>query len=133
MPRLLSHILEHLGFPEEQRIERRISCTQVLSTERSLFMPISFVLQQQDQEDVPDEVAEDPPRGDDPVPEVEVEVERSPVSDLSPPSPPLPSSAPAPADIAGPSYTAQQSPKHIHISSRGLVAVMDAVCALATT
>ena len=33
MPRLLSQVLEHLGFPEEPRIERRISCTQVLSTE----------------------------------------------------------------------------------------------------
>ena len=101
--------------------------------ERSLSMPISFVLQQQDQEEVPDEVAEDPPRGEDPVPEVEVEVERSPVPDLSPPSPPPPLSALAPADIAGPSYTAQQSSEHIHISSRELAAVMDDVCALATT
>ena len=42
MPRLLSQVLEHLGFPEEPRIERRISCTQVLSTERSLYMPLSF-------------------------------------------------------------------------------------------
>ena len=107
MPRLLSQVLEHLGFPEEPRIERRISCTQVLSTERSLSMPISIVLQQQDQEDVADEVAEDPPRGEDLVPEVEVEVERGPVPDLSPPSPPPPPSAPAPADTAGPSYTAQ--------------------------
>ena len=60
-------------------------------------------------------------------------MERSPVPDLSPPSPPPPPSTPAPADIAGPSYTAQQSPEHIHISSRELVVVMDAVCALATT
>ena len=45
MLRLLSQVLEHLGFPEEPRIERRISCTQVLSMERSLTMPISFVLQ----------------------------------------------------------------------------------------
>ena len=45
MSRLLSQVLEHLGFPEEPCIERRISCTQVLSTERSLYMPISFVLQ----------------------------------------------------------------------------------------
>ena len=45
MPRLLSQVLEHLGFPEEPRIERRIRCTQVLSMERSLTMPISFVLQ----------------------------------------------------------------------------------------
>ena len=46
MPRLLSQVLEHLLFPEEPRIERRIRCTQVISMERSLTMPISFVLQQ---------------------------------------------------------------------------------------
>ena len=106
MPRLLSQVLEHLGFPEEPRIERRIRCPQVLSKERSLTMPISFLLQRQDQEKVPDEVAEDPPRGDDPVPEVEVEVGRSPVPDSSPSTPPPPPSAPAPADTPGPSYTA---------------------------
>ena len=133
MSRLLSHVLEHLGFPEEPRIKRRISCTQVLSMDRSLTMPISFVLQQQDQEEVPDEIAEDPPRGEDPVHEVEVEVERSPVHDLSPPSPPLPPSAPDPADTAGPSSTAHHSSKHVQVSSRELAAVMDAVCALATT
>ena len=131
MPRLLSQVLEHLGFPEEPRIERRISCTQVLSTERSLYMPISIVLQQQDEEEVVDEVVEDPPRGEDPIPDVEVEVERSQVTDLSPPSPPP--SAPAPADTAGPSNTAQQSLEHIHVSSREHAAVMDTVCVLATT
>ena len=76
-------------------------------------------------------MAEDPSRGEDPIPDVEVEVERSPVQDLSPPSPPP--SAPAPADIAGTSYTVQQSPEHIHVSYRELAAVMDVVCALATT
>ena len=76
-------------------------------------------------------MAKDPPRGEDPVPEVEVEVERSPVPDLSPPSPPP--VAPAPVDTTGPSYTAQQSPEHTHVSSRELAAVMDVVCALATT
>ena len=133
MSRLLSQVLEHLGFPEEPRIERRISCTQVLSMERSLTMPISFVLQQQDQEEVPDEIAEDPPRGEDPVPEVEVEVERSLVHDLSPPSPTPPHSTPAPANTAGPSFTAQHSPEHVQVSSRELAAVMDVVCSLATT
>ena len=137
MPRLLSQVLEHLGFPEEPRIERRISCTQVLSTERSLYMPIYIVHQQQDQEEVAEEiaeeVAEDPPRGEDPVPEVEVEVEKSLVPDLSPPSPPPPPSATAPADTISPSYTAQQSPEHIHVNSKELAAVMNAVCALATT
>ena len=52
-------------------------------------------------------------------------MEKSPVPDLSPPSPPPPPSAPAPADTVGPSHTVQQSPE--------LVAVMDAVCSLATT
>ena len=46
MPPLLGQVLEHLGFLEEPHIERRISCTQVLSTKRSLYMPISIVLQQ---------------------------------------------------------------------------------------
>ena len=129
MPRLLSQVLEHLGFPEEPRIERWISCTQVLSTERSLYMPISIILQQQ--QEATDDVAEDLPRGEDPVPEMEVEVERSPVPNSSPPSPPP--TVPAPSDTAGPSYTAQQSPEHVHVSSRELAAIMDAVCALATT
>ena len=53
--------------------------------------------------------------------------------DLSPPSPPPPPSAPAPANTASPSCTAQQSPEHIHVSSREIAAVMDAVCSLATT
>ena len=87
MMRLLSQVLKHLGFLEEPRIERRFRCPQVLSMERALVMPISFLLQQQDQEEVPDEGAEDPPRGDDPVSKVELEMERSLVQDLSPPSP----------------------------------------------
>ena len=131
MPRLLSQVLEHLGFPEEPRIEQRISCTQVLSMERSLYMPISIILQQQEQEEAAVEPTENPPRGDDPVPDMEVEAERSPVPDSSSPSPPP--TAPAPADTVGPSYTAQQSLEHIHVSYRELTAVMDAVCALATT
>ena len=126
IPRLLSQVLEHLGFPEEPRIERRIRCPQVLSMERALVMPISFLLQQQDQKEVPDEVAEDPPRGDDPAPEVEEE--RSPVPDLSPPSPPPPPSAPASADAPGPSYSAQHSLEHVNVSSRELAVVMDVVC-----
>ena len=105
MPRLLSQVLELLRFLEEPRIERRINCTQVLSTERSLYMSISIILQQQKQEEAADDVAEDPPRGEDPVPEMEVKVEMSPVPSTSPPSPPP--TAPAPADTAGPSYSAQ--------------------------
>ena len=92
-------------------------------------MPISIILQQQ--QEVADDVVEDPPRGEDPVPEMEVEVERSPVPDSSPPS--RPPTAPAPIDAAVPSYIAHQSPEHIHVSYRERAAVLDAVCALATT
>ena len=45
MPQLLSQVLEHLGFSKEPRIERKIRCPQVLSLERSLTMPISFLIQ----------------------------------------------------------------------------------------
>ena len=58
---------------------------------------------------------------------------RSPVLDLSSPSPPPPPSATAPADTPGPSYTAQHSPEYVHVSSRELAGVMDAVCSLAST
>ena len=129
MSMLLSQVLEHLGFLEEPRIERRISCTQVLSIERSLYMSLSIILQQQDE--AADDVAEDPPRGEHLVPEVEVEVERTPVPDSSFPAPPP--TVPAPTDTVGPSYTSHQSLEHIHVSSRELAAVMDVVYALATT
>ena len=92
-------------------------------------MPISIILQQQ--EEAADDAAEDPPRGEDHVLEMEVEGERSLVPDSFPPSPPP--TAPAITDTAGPSHTSQQSPEHVHVSSRELAAVMDDVCALATT
>ena len=60
-------------------------------------------------------------------------MERSPVHDLSPSSPPPPPSSPAPADTAGPSFTAHHFPEHVQVNSRELAAIMDAVCALATT
>ena len=56
-----------------------------------MVMPISFLLQQQNQEEVPDEETEDSQRRDDRAPEVEME--RSPVPDISPPSRPPPASA----------------------------------------
>ena len=58
---------------------------------------------------------------------------RSLVPDLSPLSPTPPSSATAPADTPDPSYTAHHSLEHVHVSSRELAAIMDAVCSLATT
>ena len=109
MPRLICQVLEHLGYPEEPRIERRIRCPQVLSIERAMVMPISFLFQQQDQEEVLDQEAEDSHRTDSHAPEPEME--RSPVPDISPPSPPPPASATSPTDTPDPSYTAQHSPE----------------------
>ena len=87
-------------------------------------MPLSFLLQQQ--EEAADDIAEDLPRGEQPVPEVEVE--RTSVPDSSPPVPPP--TAPAPYETAGPSSTSQEPPKHIPGTSRDLLAVLDAVTAL---
>ena len=96
-----------------------------------MVMPISFLLQQQDQEEVPDEEPEEAQRRDDHAPEVEME--RSPVPDISPPSLPLPTLATAPADTPGPSYRAQHSPEYVHVSIMELASVMDVVCSLAST
>ena len=60
-------------------------------------------------------------------------MERSPMPDISPPSPPPPASATTPADTPGPSYTAQHSPEYVHVSTRELVGVMDVVCSLTST
>ena len=131
MLRLLSHVLEHLGFPEEPRIERRVRCPLVLSLERVMTMPVSFLLRQQDQEEVPDQVAEDSHRDDMHTPESEKE--RSPAPHMSPPSPPPHTTSAAVADTPGPSYSAHHSPEYVHASSREIAGVMDAICSLAAT
>ena len=127
MPRLLCHVLEHLRFPKEPRIERWQSCPQIVSLERTLSMPLSFLLHQQ--EEVVDDYAEDLPRGEQSVPVVEVE--RTSVLDSSPPVPPP--IAPAPLETAGPSSKSQQPSEHIPVTSRDFLAIMDVVCTLATT
>ena len=71
MSRLLYQVLEHLGFSEEPRTERRIRCPLVLSVERVMTMPVSFLFRQQDQEEVSDQVAEDSHRDDVHAPEPE--------------------------------------------------------------
>ena len=131
MPRLLSQVLEHLGFPEEPRIERRIRCPLLLSMERAMVMPISFLLQQQDQDEVPDQVVEDSHR--DYIPAPEPEVERSPAPQMSPPSTSQHSTSATAANTPSPSYSAHHSLEHIHVSSREIAGVMDAICSLVAT
>ena len=102
MPRLLCHVLEHLGFPEEPRIERRQSCAMIVSHERILSMPRSFHIHQQ--EDLVDDYAKDLPKDEQPV--LVVEVEGTSVPDSSPLVPP-PNTL-APPETVGPSSTPQQ-------------------------
>ena len=131
MSRLLCQVLEHLGFPEEPRIEMRVRCPLVLSVERVMTMPVSFHLRQQEQEEVPDQVAEDSHIDDMHAPESERE--RSPAPQMSPPSPPPHTTSAAAADTPGPSYSAHHSPEYVHASSREIAGVMDAICSLTAT
>ena len=131
MSRLLCQVLEHMGFLAEPRIEMRVRCPLVLSVERVMTMPVSFHLRWQDQEEVPGQVAEDHHRDDMPAPEPEIQ--RSPAPQMSPPSPPLHTTSAAAAYTHGPSYLVHHSPEYIHVSSREIAGVMDAICALATT
>ena len=131
MSRLIFQVLEHMGFPEEPRIEMRVRCPLVLSVERVMTMPVSFHLRRQDQEEVPGQLAEDHHTDD--IPARKPEIQRSPAPPMSPPSPPHTTSAAAPTDTPGPSYSAHHSPEYIHASSREIVGVMDAICSLAAT
>ena len=130
MPRLLCHVLEHLGFPAEPRIEMRARCPLVVLVDRVMTMPVSFHIRPQDQEEVPGQEAEDHHADDIPAPEPEVQ--RTPIPDRSPPSP-LHTTSAAAADTPGPSYSAHHSPEYIHASSREIAGVMDAICSLEAT
>ena len=120
-----------MSFPEEPRLEMRVRYPQVLSMERAMVMPISFILQQQDWEEVPVPEAEHSHRDDSHAPELEVE--RSPVPHMSPPSPHPHATSTAAADTPGPSYSSHHSPEYVHASSREIAGVMDAICSLAAT
>ena len=133
MPRLLSYVLEQMGFPEEPGIEMRDRCPNIVSVDRVMTMPVHFHIRPRDQEKVPNEEAKDAHRDDPPAPEPEVQRTPTPISDRSPPSPPHTTSAAAPTDTPGPSYSAHHSPEYTHVSSREMAGVMDAICTLAAT
>ena len=135
MPRLLSYVLEQMGFPEEPGIEMRDRCPHVVSMDRVMTMPVHFHIRPRDQEEVPGQEAEDAHIDDPPAPEPEVQrtPTPTPISDRSPPSPPHTTPAAAPTDTPGPSYSAHHSPEYTHVSSREMAGVMDAICTLAST
>ena len=72
MPRLLSYILEQMGFPEEPRIEMRDRCLHIVSVDRIMTMPVHFHIRQRDQEEVLGQEVEDAHRDDPPAPTPEV-------------------------------------------------------------
>ena len=131
IPRLLSYVLEQMGFPEEAGIEMRDSCLPVIAVDRIMTMPIH--LRQRDQGEVPGQEAEDAHRDDPPAPAPEVQRSPTHTSDRSPPSPPHTTSAAVHTDTPGPSYSAHQSLEYAHVSSREMAGVMDAICTLAST
>ena len=131
LPRLLSYVLEQMGFPEEPGIEMRDSCLQVIPVDRIMTIPIHR--RQRDQGRVPGQEAEDAHRDDPPPPAPEVQRSPTHTSDRSPPSPPHTTSAAVHTDTPGPSYSAHQSPEYAHVSSREIAGVMDAICTLAST
>ena len=131
LPRLLSYVLEQMGFPEEPGIEMRDSCLQVIPVDRIMTIPIHR--RQQDQGRVPGQEAEDAHRDDPPAPAPKVQRSPTRTSDRSPPSPPHTTSAAVHTDTPGPSYSAHQSPEYAHVSSREIAGVMDAICTLAST
>ena len=133
IPRLLSYVLEQMGFPEEPGIEMRDSCLQVIAVDRIMTIPIHFQIRQRDQGEVPGQEAEDAHRDDPPAPAPEVQRSPTHTSDRSPPSPPHTTSAAVHTDTPGPSYSAHQSPEDTHVSSREMAGVMDAICTLAAT
>ena len=96
-----------------------------------MVMPVSFILQEQDREEVPVSEAERSRRDDSHAPKPEVE--RSSAPHMSPPSPHPHATSAAAADTPGPSYTSHHSPEYIHASSREIAGVMDAICSLAAT
>ena len=96
-----------------------------------MTMLVSFHLRQHDQEEVPGQEAEDHHIDDMPAPDPEIQ--RSPAPQMSPPSLPPHTTLAAAADTPGPSYSAHHSPEYVHVSSREIAGVMDAICSLAAT
>ena len=135
MPRLLSYVLEQMGFPEEPGMEMRDRCPHIVSVDRVMTIPVHFHICPRDQEEVPGQEADDHHADDMPAPEPEVQrtPTPTPISDRSPPSPPHTTPAAAPTDTPGPSYSAHHSPEYTHVSSREIAGVMDAICTLAST
>ena len=149
-PRLLCQVLEHIGFPDEPRLEHRRGCEATLTVDRWQAMPRAFHLPppgpEEDQpateiqlKDLPPivEHTEEPP---DPSPSVPTSVAPAPPTIAPVPSAPVPSiplepSAPMPtahSEIAGPSTSAPPQ-QYITIFTKNFLTIMEAVRTFSTT
>ena len=140
-PRHLCRVLEHIGFPDEPRLEHRRDCEAILTIDRWQLMPRS----------PPPGPAEDQPAADILTKEQPSQVEhigepQAPAPSVSafprqapiPPAPLLfvfsrplaPSTAPTNGAAAS---TSAPSPQHITISTRDFLTITDAVCTFSAT
>ena len=78
-PRLLCQVLEHIGFPDEPRLERHHDCEAILTVDQWQLMPRSFHLS-------PPGTAEDQPAAD-----ILTEEQPPPVEHIGEPKAPAPS------------------------------------------
>ena len=150
-PRLLCQVLEHIGFPEEPRLEHRRDSEAVLTIDRWNTMPRSYHLSPPDP--TKDQPAADIPPEDKPPIVEHIEEPQAPPpppdSASAPPAsattapvpptpvpyvPPMPSTTmpAAHSDIAGPS-TSTQPQQSITISTRDFFTIMDAVRTFSAT
>ena len=115
--RLISQVLENMGFPDELRLERRRVCTSVFTVHKWKFLPCSFPLP-----------LEEPPEEQqpDPADDFQMPAHSPPVA-----TEPLPASA-GPSDAAGPSIPAPHM-GFIHITPRDFLAIMDSVRTFSST
>ena len=115
--RLISQVLEHMGFPDEPRLKRRRVCTSVFIVHKWKFLPRSLPLP-----------LEEPPEEQQPDPADDFQMPAH-----SPPVAiePLPASV-GPSDAAGPSTPAPPM-GFIHITPRDFLAIMDSVRTFSAT
>ena len=114
-PRLLCQILEHLGFLEEPRLERRRVCEDLLTIGR---WPRLLRARHLSPQDLAEDIAVNHPEED--TEEPQVASSAVPITTTESPAPPAPTATEGPSTSAAP-------PQHISISTRDFLAIMDAV------
>ena len=138
-PRLLCQVLEHLGFPDEPRLERLRNSKASLPVNRWRLIPRSVPFPTEDQPAAYIPAEEQPP----PVEHFEEPQAPTPLVLSSPPPDPIPS-APLPSVFSGPHGLSTAPPddvaastsapllQHITISTRDFLTIMDAVHTFST-